>query len=126
MTSDVTSAPRKLLTSTCGTIQAAMKRDAAATSHDTSSLSGFSFGRTSRSSGAMERILTVLVARSAVISDQGASGMASVGLNAIAFAKPVERCMAGEPTAEHSIGLTFKMAIRVQRHAEIRGPVRYP
>jgi hypothetical protein len=33
--------------------------------------------------------------------------------------------MAGE-RAEHSIVLTFKMAIRVQRHAEIRVPVRNP
>ena len=60
MTRDVTSAPRKDLTSTCGTIPAATNRDAAATSHDTSSLSGLSLGLTNRSSGAMERILTCL------------------------------------------------------------------
>ena len=60
MTRDVTSAPRKDLTSTCGTIPAATNRDAAATSHDTSSLSGLSLGRTNRSSGATERILTCL------------------------------------------------------------------
>ena len=55
--------------------------------------------------------------------------MALVGLNAVVCETQVlvvGRCLAGDPTAEHSIVPTFKMAIRVPRHAEIRGPVRNP
>ena len=51
MISAVTSAPKNVLTSTCGTRAAATTSDAAATSHETKSRSGLIFGRTRRCSG---------------------------------------------------------------------------
>ncbi len=51
MTRETTTAPRKVWISTCGTIHAATKSAAAATSQDTRSLNGLIFGRTIRCSG---------------------------------------------------------------------------
>ena len=55
MTRETTTAPRNVWISTWGTIQAAMKRAAAATSQDTRSLNGLIFGRTSRCSKVVSR-----------------------------------------------------------------------
>ena len=47
MTSETRTAPQKVWMSTLGTIHAAMKSDAAATSHESSRRNGRIFGRTS-------------------------------------------------------------------------------
>jgi hypothetical protein len=61
MTRETTTAPRNVRISTWGTIHAATKRAAAATSQDTRSLNGLILGRTIRCSGVAARAFKVLL-----------------------------------------------------------------